>query len=214
MKKILLSIGFAISCLAVTAQSTLVIYSGNKKTDLINGKGFTFDALVVSDTTLPGATDKAMFLTGPGNNDNYVGGYGNAGYGSGGKTRFGAKYAGDFAKSAISFTGFTKGTKTQIKIELKAGAKSWGYIYNLKAGMNAPATFTALASNFKEIVDYQPTGANMTEEELAAVDEVQFVVSLDGKPGTAFLILDNLVLSDVPVVTTPAIPQGGSGSRK
>ena len=197
MKKTLLSLGLAAFALAASAQNSLVLYSGNKTTDFLSGAGYAFGKLTFVDSSFAGSADKALFFTGAA--ADYIGGYGNASYLTVGQNPISTKFSGDFASTQLGFTYTTQGTEAAIKVQLKNANGVWGYNFDLSAGLANVAAATASISDFKLLVADQPTGAAITETDLLAVDEVQFIVS--GK-GTAqiVIILDNLVLADASVL--------------
>lgn len=211
MKKLLLSFTLFTTHILASAQSELVIYSGDIATDFFNVKPYTFDGLLVKDTLLSDQ-NQALFLKGSTTNY-YAGGFGNSGYNSSGAIPLGTVYNGDFAKTKINFDAKTSLLGARINIDLfnldtpntYPPKERWHYEFDICPALPCPTSFSALLSDFWTLDEtYNPTGTKMTSSDFGKINQFHFntIVTSPSSGGNVTIIFDNLILSDKDIITT------------
>ena len=211
MNKLLLSIALFFTFKLASAQSELVVYSGDKSKDFFNFKPYSYNGLAVKDTLIA-LKDTALYLSGKALNY-FAGGFGNTRYNSTGKNiLISSVYKGDFAKTRIGFDAITTTPSTTINIHLFKNTdgtaipyERWEYAFDLCPTMPCPTSFSAQLSDFRAIDEnYMPKGPKMLASDFDKVLGIQFniIVTTNGGAGSTSILFDNLVLSDKDVITS------------
>ena len=178
--------------------NTLVLYSGDKSIDFINGEPYGFDnGLAIFES---GTTDKFYSMIGKTDvaKPYFVGSAGAGSYDPTSNPTI--DYLGQVANTSVAFTSVSQGKDLKLSIAFASDdqSKVWGYEFALPASttpvmLTAPLGLFKLRDNSKAF-----SGAVITEADLATVSKFEFGLTnlSDGGVGVAELHFDNFMLLD------------------
>ena len=185
------------SAMFANAQTMYPIYDGANPSTSFIGSVYSFDGITASIDTVqmnPVQTEiKATGIT----SGYYIGGIGAAKFTGPDQKAAISDFDGTVAGTTVNFSAATDTSVLKIKFQFKTGVKTFGYEYDFGGAVATLSDFSFAMEDVKEVVNDNPTGDVITDEEMLAIDEFQWVVICTANDGVcgANLTIKNMISS-------------------
>ena len=187
------------SAMFANAQTMYPIYDGANPSTSFIGSVYSFDGITASIDTVqmnPVQTEiKATGIT----SGYYIGGIGAAKFTGPDQKAAISSFDGTVVCTTVIFSAATDTSVLKIKFQFKTGVKTFGYEYDFGGAVATLSDFSFAMEDVKEVVNDNPTGDVITDEEMLAIDEFQWVVICTANDGVcgANLTIKNMIFSSI-----------------
>ncbi len=201
MKKLLLAAALVATSISANAQNYTIYDGANPSESFINSI-YDFDGITASLDTVTTSPALQTVISATGTTAGYyIGGIGAAKFTDVDVKATIADYTGTVSNTEVMYNVLTDTTVLKIKFQFKSGAKTFGYEADLGGAVAVPTDFSFAMSEVKEVIGDDPTGDVITDEELLAIDEFQWVVICTANDGVcgANLTINNVLFTSLTV---------------